>query len=860
MNKRLLTVLCMIILIAVAMTAVVAVASASVDTLDYIYKGEYAHGIAGYSNDSVIVFGQANEIADEEYGIAIKEGESYKYFKADSVGTTGKFGIAFPAESIPDGEYKAYAYLKASNGDYVLGNEVDLVLNAGGDYTVNVVITDGVASWTAPAGTYSTVVKLNGVEQAVGGTSFDLSESQNYVAGTNLVEVECLTKSGYTYTGSATMNIVEINAENFADIENYSRNDYLVLTQDIDVTDYFTNQIDGDNAVVAATGGLKATFDGAGHTISYDVERASTDRFVGVFAYIEDGAVLKNTAFDFNVIETSATSEYTHAIAGRTYGDVVDVYAIGTMDTGLHYGSLFGSPRNIDSTINATFTRVVANITELGGAIPGSTCAGICATGNHNNASTNTTVTFTDCAVISANSPRFAHVLGTRDNCFVATSTEDFVNGNGWIPVIGGYGNGASVGSGNTAVTAWSGVDNSWLNEGVWSISNQVQGDMLTTEYNFGDIVIASKTQAVSMSINAGKLAWSDIGADKYEIVGKIGEGAETPLGTVNTNSYDLKQAIAGQSGLATVKVIAKDVNDNEILTITDSINLVGDVTAFKAMDASTDYMQTADLSFTTSDFTTSVTVGHPDGSVSANTIISLYNATYDGAGYKISYTYDDTTSNNAVGGLFGLLETESTIKNIWVDANINANKLCFVVSGTTKGNVTDCVVDSTLASKQFNGHVLFGVVGSTYYGFAAQFNRVVGRMNYVASATVSAGGYVSCGFGSSVNRDSTSVIFNNCVLIDNESIDNSYNKQRFAETSGTKTNCFFAKTTNDLLDGNGYNVLTGQAYYNSAKGYGEENKVTGQKLYTLSTAWTTGAWNVTDNAMTFFGRTIFSK
>ncbi len=817
MKKRLLLVLSVIVLVAVAMTGV-AMASATVTTFDYIYKGEYEHGIAGYNNDTVIVFGQASDIADEEYGIAIKSGEKYKYFKAKEVGTTGKYGIAFPTGSMPDGEYVAVSYLKSANGDYVYGEEVSLVLDANGDYTVAVSITDGVASWIAPAGTYNTVVKLNGEIQEVTGTSLDLVAS-DYVAGENVVEVECLTKGGYTYTGSATSHIVEIDENNFADIGEYSANDYLVLTKDIVLSDdYFVEQIDGARTVIAATNGLKSTLDGNGHVISYDVERASTDQFVGVFAYIEDGAVLKNTSFNFRIIESSTASEYTNAIAGRTYGDVIDVYAIGTMDTGMNYGSLFGAPRNMDSTINATFTRVVANITELGGAIPGSTCAGICETGNHNNASTNSTVTFTDCAIISANSPRFAHLLGTRNNCFVATSTEDFIAGNGWIPVIGGYGNGASVGSGNTEVTAWDGIDNSWLNEGVWSISNELQGDSLTTTYKFNDIVIASKTQAVSMSINAGELSWSDIGADKYEIVGKIGDGAETVLGTVNTNSYDLKQAIANQSGLATVKVIAKDANDSEILTLTGSINLVGDVTAFKAMDANTDYMQTADLSFATSDFVSTVTIGHPDGSVSANTIISLYNATYDGAGYKISYTYEDTTSNNAVGGLFGLLETESTIKNIWVDANINANKLCFVVSGTTKGKVNDCVVDSTLASKQFNGHVLFGVVGSTYYGFAAQFNRVIGRMNYVASASVPAGGYVSCGFGSSVNRDSTAVIFNNCVLIDNESIDNSYNKQRFAETSGTKTNCFFAKNTNDLLDGNGYNVLTGQAYYNSAK------------------------------------------
>ena len=75
------------------------------------------------------------------------------------------------------------------------------------------------------------------------GTSFDLTTSDDFSNSQNVVEVECLTKSGYVYTGSATMDVVEVNMQNITDLGDYGASDYLVLTDDLTIpAEYFALQ------------------------------------------------------------------------------------------------------------------------------------------------------------------------------------------------------------------------------------------------------------------------------------------------------------------------------------------------------------------------------------------------------------------------------------------------------------------------------------------------------------------------------------------------------------------------------------------------------------------------------------------
>ena len=910
MNKRLLTMLCMIILIAVAMTAVVAVASASVDTLDYIYKGEYAHGIAGYSNDSVIVFGQANEIADEEYGIAIREGESYKYFKADSVGTTGKFGIAFPAESIPDGEYKAYAYLKASNGDYVLGNEVDLVLNAGGDYTVNVVITDGVASWIAPAGTYSTVVKLNGVDQVVSGTSFDLSESQNYVDGTNLVEVECLTKSGYVYTGSATMNIVEINADNFADIDAYSENDYLVLTQDIDVTDYFSTFKDvysTEMDVISATGILKSTFDGNGHKISYTHTRNADVYFAGVFAGISDTGVLKNTRFDLEVTDSGTNN--THPVAGTTFGKVKDCYI--EMDVnGTNTSekmSAFGSTYDKEGTSAASFENTIVNIPTLttGGWINRAIGFGLIGVPSnwYEDVSVATQVSLKNVALISSQAFAPSYSRGNRDGVWVALSSEEFLDGNVWsLTNSDEYGWYSYSKSRSVQDTDYKGLktnvswtDSAWT-KGVWDLSSSVTDGTKTSILKWNNQVIFENSISfaveMSASSNGASIEWTDI-ASSYDVYATVGQGSETLIESdITGSSYTFaKSDLAQKDGALSVRVVAKDGSGNEILSASDDgVTLVGSVATLKTVSDGT-YLMTSDLTLTNSDYT----VYHlQNNGVDRNikSVVERLTGKFYGAGYKItSKEHDGITANDstAFAGVFLETMTGSVIDGTVFDISVKTkeNARAAAVVHAHYGMMSNCYVigyakTSSFVSTTTNNAVInFSVAGSmvtweTYSTIKGSMDNVIAVITSYstsegADCTSASWGFV---YGENWASSSTSVnyiqakapTFTDCILVKT----NWARFEKFSFVVGTKTNCYVANSVDNFIgkdtskaigyclpDSNWLSAANTSSSWTSDAFTASSTK-TEASTVTGNGQWNNSVWTINSTGITLYGTTVY--
>ena len=461
--------------------------------------------------------------------------------------------------------------------------------------------------------------------------------------------------------------------------------------------------------------------------------------------------------------------------------------------------------------------------------------------------------------------------FGVRNNVYMFTSSDDLFAGNGFEfqndNVLGGYlnYNGHGNSKGNTATYAMSGKDWSdsvWVNDesGIWQMTTVESANGFKQILTFnGETILESSEITPTMQLEAGKLSWTDLGASEYEIKGQIDEGQEVTLATVNTNSYDLKQAVANQAGLATVKVIAKDSTGAEISTLTDSVKLVNNVATFKAISSEDEYiMLTANITATGDDYSVQS---------SWKSLASTLNGVLDGAGYKVTATITNETTNN-IASLFETVNDDAIIKNIAVDLTVAAStKMVYGVAGYMVGTVNDTVVTmnvNTSASDSVGiGQMLIdnGAGGAVSSGLirSGELNRVIvianftgtGKVYGVAESHSWSAAYLS-------GEASKQARFNDVIYVA------SGYANCFAQCSGTKSKCYAAVSSsiqtsiNNVIDGNLGQATTGGDYRGAGQVCG--TATTGRTLNVVSSVWTEGAWNVTADTVTFFGNNIMQR